>query len=232
MPNDPSRSELYGLLNQIHANQHGHLYQELRREDLKYVIYLRKSNDESSDKQTKSIGDQLSDIKDKILDPLKITNYDIIREDWSARTANTRQEFKRMIPLLENGYYQGLIAWHPDRLARNMLEGGLIIDMWDRRAIKDLLFAMASYENNANGKMMLGITFALSKQYSEHLSESVLRGYEKRVNEGKYLGKLVHGYKILTDGTLDPDGDNWLIFQQALRKRLQVNPESFDDIAE
>jgi DNA invertase Pin-like site-specific DNA recombinase len=112
-----------------------------------------------------------------------------------------------------------------------MKEAGEVIDMLDKYIIKDLLFATATYEDSANGKMMLGITFALSKQYSEHLSESVLRGYQRRIDEGKYLGKMVHGYRIMDEGFLEPDGNNFLIIQQAFRKRLQSNRESNVEIA-
>jgi DNA invertase Pin-like site-specific DNA recombinase len=231
MQDDAKRTEMFGLLSTIHENQFGHLYTDIKREDLKYVIYLRKSSDESSGKQTKSNGDQFTDIKSKILDVYKITNYDVVEGEHSAKEADTRTEFTEMLDALRRGDYQGLIAWHPDRLARNMREAGEIIDMLDKYQIKDLLFAAASYEDNANGKMMLGITFALSKQYSEHLSKSVLRGYGRRIDEGKYLGKMVHGYRIVGEGFLEPDGKNWQIIQQAFRKRLQSNPESLTDIA-
>ena len=231
MTDEPTRGHLLGLLTDIHENRYGHLYQEVNKQELKYVVYLRKSSDESSDKQLKSIGDQLEDIKEKILDPHKITNYDIVKEEHSAKEADTRKLFKDMLTDLRTGKYQGLIAWHPDRLARNMKEAGEIIDMLDKRIIKDLLFPTAQYEDSANGKMMLGITFALSKQYSEHLSESVMRGYRRRTDKGIYLGKMVHGYRIMDDGILEPDGDNWLIIQQAFEKRLQNEPLSLVDIA-
>lgn len=231
MTDEPTRGHLLGLLANIHENRYGHLYQEVNKQEIKYVLYLRKSSDESSDKQLKSIGDQLQDIKEKVLEPLKITNYHIVKEEHSAKEADTRIAFRDMLIDLRTGKYQGLIAWHPDRLARNMKEAGEVIDMLDKRIIKDLLFATASYEDNANGKMMLGITFALSKQYSEHLSESVLRGYKRRIEKGIYLGKMVHGYRILDDGLLEPDGENFLIIQQAFQKRLQSDPLSLVDIA-
>ena len=231
MSDETSRNHVLGLLTDIHENRYGHLYQEINRQELRYVVYLRKSSDESSDKQLKSIGDQLEDIKEKILDPHKITNYHIVKEEHSAKEADTRKLFKNMLVDLRTGKYQGLIAWHPDRLARNMKEAGEIIDMLDKRIIKDLLFPTATYEDSANGKMMLGITFALSKQYSEHLSESVLRGYRRRIEKGTYLGKMVHGYRILEDGVLEADGDNYLIIQDAFQKRLQPDPMSLADIA-
>ena len=226
-----TRADMLGMLTAIHENSYGHLYLEVNRQELNYVIYLRKSSDESSDKQTKSISDQFADIKDRVLEPNKITNYTIVKEEHSAKESDTRFEFSKMLVDLRTRKYQGLIAWHADRLARNMKEAGEIIDMLDKNIIKDLLFATATYENSATGKMMLGITFALSKQYSEHLSESVLRGYSRRIDEGKYLGKMVHGYRILEDGILEPDGNNWLIIQQAFRMRLQSNKESNSDIA-
>jgi site-specific DNA recombinase len=232
-PDNPTRADMLGLLSTIHENAYGHLYREVNRQELHYVVYLRKSSDENSDKQLKSIGDQLQDIKEKILDPLKIdpSHYTIVKEEHSAKEADTRFEFSKMLVDLRTGKYQGLIAWHPDRLARNMKEAGEVIDMLDKFVIKDLLFATASYEDNANGKMMLGITFALSKQYSEHLSEAVLRGYGRRIDEGKYLGKMVHGYRIMDEGFLEPDDKNFLIIQQAFKKRLQSNPEQLTDIA-
>jgi DNA invertase Pin-like site-specific DNA recombinase len=231
MDNNNVRQQVFGLLNTIHENNHGHLFREINREELHYVVYLRKSSDETSDKQLKSIGDQLLDIKEKVLTPNKITHYKIVKEEHSAKTSDTRKMFRDMVNDLWNGKYEGLISWHPDRIARNMKEAGEIIDMLDRFVIKDLLFATASYENNANGKMMLGISFALSKQYSEHLGESVLRGYGRRIDEGIYLGKMVHGYRIMPDGFLEPDGSNFLIIQEAFQKRLQSKPDSLVEIA-
>jgi site-specific DNA recombinase len=230
MDNDHTRQQMFNLLTTVHDNKYGHLFREVDRQQIKYVVYLRKSSEENSDKQLKSIGDQFQDIKDLILTPHKITNYDVVEEEHSAKTSDTRTEFRDMLDKIWADEYQGLIAWHPDRLARNMKEAGEIIDMLDRFVIQDLLFATTSFEASATGKMMLGITFALSKQYSEHLSESIMRGYGRRVEEGKYLGKMVHGYKILKEGFLEPDGNNYLVIQQAFRKRIQ-GQEQLTEIA-
>ncbi|HUD06434.1 MAG TPA: recombinase family protein [Candidatus Saccharimonadales bacterium] len=231
MQDEESRNQMLGLLSTIHENRYGDFYREIDKKNLKYVIYLRKSSDESSEKQDKSIGDQLQDIKERLLDPHGITNYHIVKEEHSAKEADTRLGFSKMLIDLRTGKYEGLIAWHPDRLARNMREAGELIDMLDKYVIKDLLFATATYDSTAMGKMMLGISFVLSKQYSEHLSESVLRGYGRRIQEGKYLGKLVHGYRILDEGFLEPDGNNFLIIKQAFQKRMKADPENLVDIA-
>lgn len=67
------------------------------------------------------------------------------------------------------------MAWAPDRLARNMKEGGEIIDMLDEGIIKDLKFVNHSFTNDANGKMLLSIAFALDKRYTDDLSYNVKR---------------------------------------------------------
>jgi site-specific DNA recombinase len=56
-----------------------------------------------------------------------------------------------------------IIAWHPDRLARNSVDGGRIIYLLDRQRLKDLRFATFSFENNPQGKFMLSIIFGYSK---------------------------------------------------------------------
>lgn len=75
----------------------------------------------------------------------------------------------------ETGKYHGLLWWSPDRLSRNMLEGGQIIEHVDHEKIQDLLFCTYAFDNTPNGKMMLGILFATSKQCSDKLAVDVAR---------------------------------------------------------
>ena len=82
----------------------------------------------------------------------------------------------------KSGKYHGLLAWSPDRLSRNMKEAGEIIEMIDLEQIQDLHFKTYQFENNPNGKMLLGILFAISKQYSDKLSVDVSRGITGTVN--------------------------------------------------
>ncbi len=78
---------MLGLLTTVHDNKYGHLYREVDRQKIKYVVYLRKSSEENSDKQLKSIGDQFQDIKERVLDvgTNKITNYDVVEEEHSRQ---------------------------------------------------------------------------------------------------------------------------------------------------
>lgn len=195
--------------------------------DSEYVIYVRKSTDESSGMQTQSIPDQLkkcidyaknNDLKirlkpkdfefqtDKELwneendtDLASRQMYKetkdlyIIKEQESAKVPWLRKKWKRLIKLIKDGKIKGLLSYSPDRQARNMLEGGELIDCVDQWLV-DLKYTNFHFENTASGKMMLGIWFVFSKQYSDKLSEDITRGKKSSVEKGKSQGRYKYGY--------------------------------------
>lgn len=120
----------------------------------------------------------------------------------------------------KTGKYHGLVAWAPDRLSRNMKEAGEIIEMIDLEQIQDLHFKTYQFENNPNGKMLLGILFATSKQYSDKLSVDVSRGITGAIRDGKYVGVIKKGYYVDVDsGYFLPDTENWKLLRQAVEMR-------------
>ena len=201
---------------------------EIDISELKYVIYARKST-LNEDRQEKSIEDQVRICRETAKTRgLKIV--EVIEEKGSAKEPDTRPKFIKMLNDLQFGKIDGIMSWHADRLSRNMKEAGIIIDMLDRGTIKDLQFATSHFDNNPTGKMLLGISFVLSKQYSEHLSESVTRGNNARTEQGEFIGKLKHGYFIDKNRRLFPDGNNFALIKEAFEKRL--NGESIEGIAQ
>ena len=157
----------------------------------RYCIYARRSSDEGSDKQTKSIPDQLKYCLEKAADEdIVVAEKDIFTESASAKKAGNRPIFDKMLSLIRKGEIDGIIAWHPDRLSPNILEGGIIIDLIDEGKIIDLKFCTHHFDNTAAGKMMLGILFAISKEYTDRLSVNVSRGHgtnlEKAISQGSY----------------------------------------------
>ena len=187
---------------------------------IKYALYARRST-QGDEQQERSIKDQVNECIERVVVPEKLNLVKTIKEEFSAKEPDTRTKFKALLEDIRNGKITGLVAWHPDRLARNMKDAGEIIDLLDTGILKDLKFATATFENNPTGKMMLGISFVLSKQYSEHLSESVRRGNRRATEEdGVYLGKLKHGYFIDTDRYLRPDKNTFTIVQDMFKMRL------------
>lgn len=190
--------------------------EETKLSDIKYALYARKSTTDD-ERQERSISDQVRECMDAQVKRYDLKVVDIIEESSSAKTAGTRYHFKKLIEDIENGKITGLIAWHPDRLARNMKEAGEIIDLLARGILKDLRFATFTFENNPTGKMLLGISFVLSQQYSEHLSESVTRGNKRITEDGEFLGKMRQGYYINDKRELHPEEKQFPVLQQAFQ---------------
>lgn len=215
-------SELRDILKSLSGEE------ELDRSELKYVIYARKST-ESSEKQIRSLSDQINECTE-YAERNGLRVVETIQESESAKEPDIRPRFKKMMEGIMQGKYQAIIAWHPDRLARNMKEAGNIIDLLDKNIIKDLQFPSFTFENTPNGKMSLGIQFILSKEYSDKLSQNVKRGIRHSIEEGKYLNRAKHGYFKDPNQYLRPDGDNFALVKEAFKMR--IDRRKLDEIAD
>lgn len=189
--------------------------EELDFTKLKYVLYARKSTSDET-RQVRSIPDQIEDCQ-RLADRMGLNVVDTLQETKSAKKPNQRPIFNKMLSDIKKGIYDAILAWNPDRLARNMLEGGGMIDMIDEEQIKDLKFVTHHFTKDANGKMLLGMSFVLSKQYSDDLSQKVTRGVRKSFAEGK-TPTPKHGY-INENGVYTPDGDNFELICDAWKMR-------------
>jgi len=64
---------------------------------------------------------------------------DILVEKQTAKKPG-RPVLAGMLKRIEAGEAAGILAWHPDRLARNSVDGGQIIYLVDTGVIKELKF--------------------------------------------------------------------------------------------
>src|SRR5579859_89439 len=194
---------------------------------LKYVLYARKSTDDSQ-KQVRSINDQIAECR-QLAERIGLHIADVITEKKSAKKPGLRPLFRQMLKDIQKGKYDGILAWHPDRLARNMKEGGAIIDMIDENYMKDMKFVMHHFSTDANGKMLLGMAFVLSKQYSDNLSQNVLRGVRRNFAEGK-SSAYKHGYKRDEEGIYRPHPTYFPLIRKAWEMRIAE--ESLETISQ
>lgn len=62
---------------------------------------------------------------------LKKRGWRSLRSSWKTRPPKSREVFNQMISGIEEGQASGILAWHPDRLTRNSIDGGRIIYLVD-----------------------------------------------------------------------------------------------------
>ncbi len=158
---------------------------------MRYVIYARKSTEED-DRQVLSIQAQLAELSSYSAKE----KFDIVASFYEAKTAKEpgRTVFAEMLSFIECGKAEGIISWHPDRLARNSVDGGKIIHMVDRGLIRSLKFPTHWFEPTPQGLFMLNIAFGQSKYFSDNLRENVKRGLRQKIRNGVWPGWAPVGY--------------------------------------
>ena len=120
-----------------------------------------------------------------------------------------------MMRRIGKGEAQGIIAWHPDRLARNSVDGGQLIYLLDNQKLIDLKFATFTFENNPQGKFMLSIIFSYSKYYVDALSENVKRGNRTKIENGWLPGLAATGYVNNQETkTIQPDPERFPLLRR------------------
>lgn len=192
----------------------------LDKTKLRYAIYARKSTEENN-RQINSIEDQVALCQEYAArNGLNVVIPPVVEQKSARYSTNfkekperrQRQRFAELIEKIEAGEIDGIIAYHPDRLARNMLDAGVILDMLTPRkgetepVLKDLAFTSINYSNDSGGRLTLAVLFSLATQYSEHLREQVKRGVDQNLVRGKSVGTPKWGY-FHQNGKYVPDAN-------------------------
>ncbi|MDO8706404.1 MAG: recombinase family protein [Sulfuricaulis sp.] len=144
------------------------------------------------ERQILSIEAQLAELREHA----RKESLAILDEFVEAKTAKVpgRPVFNAMMERIERGEAAGILAWHPDRLARNSVDGGRIIYLLDTGKLATLKFPTFWFESTPQGKFMLNIAFGQSKYYVDNLSENVRRGIRQKLRRGEFPGKPPIGY--------------------------------------
>ena len=170
----------------------------------KYFLYARKSTDDE-ERQVKSIEDQLAELTEYA------NHNDIIiaGKFIESKTAKKpgREIFNQMIEkVYASDEPVGILAWHPDRLARNSIDGGQIIYLIDIGKIVSLRSPTFWFEPTPQGLFMLQVAFGQSKYYSDNLSENVKRGLHQKHRRGEWTTLAPFGYvNNRKTKNIDPD---------------------------
>ena len=157
----------------------------------KYFIYCRKSS-EDEERQVLSIEAQLTELREFA----KQNSLFVVKEFYESKTAKEpgREVFNEMLGEIEKGTAQGILAWNPDRLARNSVDGGRVIYLVDTGKITTLKFPTFWFEPTPQGKFMLSVAFGQAKYYTDNLRENILRGIRQKIRRGELSAKAPLGY--------------------------------------
>lgn len=157
---------------------------------IKYFLYARKSS-ESEDKQVASIDSQIEELK-KIAQKEKLEIIAILQESQSAK-APGRPIFNQLIQRISHGEAQGILCWKLDRLARNFIDSGSIIDSLQKGIIQKI----RTYDRvclPSDNVLMMAIEFGVANQFIRDLSENTKRGLRNKVSQGWLPGRPPIGY--------------------------------------
>ena len=171
---------------------------------MKYFLYARKSS-EDEERQVMSIEAQLAELAEYA----KRESLDVVETFVESKSAKSpgREVFSKLIAAVHNSKEAvGILAWHPDRLARNSIDGGQIIYLIDTLKIASLRFPTFWFEPTPQGLFMLQVAFGQSKYYSDNLSENVKRGIRQKLRRGEWCGVAPFGYvNNLKAHNIEPD---------------------------
>lgn len=157
---------------------------------LRYVIYCRKSTD-SEDRQVQSLETQ----EKRVMEIVSRDNLNVVatfKESMSAK-ASGRPLFNQAMRLIKSGKADAIICYKLDRLARNFIDGGDIIDCLQRSVIKEIKTSESRFLPTDN-VIPIAVEFGSANQYVKDLSFVVRGGNITKLSNGGWPGNAPFGY--------------------------------------
>ncbi len=146
---------------------------------MKVAIYIRTS------KRDMNPENQLLQLKKHC--ELKEWEYDVFEEMESTR--KTRPIKEKVLSLLREGKYDGVIVWKLDRWARSLQELIMNIDEITGKNKEFIVLTQPIDTTNAGGRLFMQILGAFSEFEREIIRERTIAGLERARASGKVLGR-------------------------------------------
>ena len=199
---------------------------EKTTQQLKWAKYRRKSS-EDDDRQAASLDSQDRELAEKAkyegIDVLEKYN---LAESHSAKRPG-RPVFGELIALIEHGKVNALLVWHLNRISRNAIDTGIIIDLMDRGLLLEIRTPQYAFRNTPDNKFQLGLFCGIAKQENDSKGVDVVRGLKNKAIGGGRSGPAPLGYKNVTDErglrTIVPDPERFPIIKKMWGLMLSGN---------
>lgn len=159
---------------------------------VKYCLYARKST-ESDEMQALSIDSQIKEME-AIAERLGLYVVEVKRESHSAKASGQRPVYKQLLQDIDQGKFNGVLTWAPDRLSRNAGDLGSLVDLMDQRKLIHIQTYGQTFSNSPNEKFLLMILCSQAKLENDNKSINVKRGLRARVEMGLWPCRPPTGY--------------------------------------
>lgn len=146
-----------------------------------HVIYARKST-ESDDRQVLSIDSQIQELKLLAL-RRGLQVGEVLTEARSAK-APGRPIFGSLMKRIDKGEIAGLLCWKMDRLARNHLDTGQVLQALADKKIEQVITSDRTYTSDGNDRFLGNFEFGIATKFIDDLRANVRRGNRARFQQG------------------------------------------------
>ena len=157
-----------------------------------YCLYARKST-ESEEKQILSIDSQIKEML-QLADRDGLEVVMMKRESHSAKETGQRPVFNEIVQELNEGRYNGILTWAPDRISRNAGDLGKIVDLMDAGKLHEIRTFGQRFSNSPSEKFLLMILGSQAKLENDNRGVNVKRGLRTRCEMGLRPGVAPVGY--------------------------------------
>ena len=180
------------------------------------AIYVRISSDREGTRA--GVSRQLQDCKEwaERHDSTWVEIYE--DNDLSAYRGKLRPAYKRMCEHIKDGTRDGVIAWHPDRLHRNLREIEDFIDLIDATGAEVATVTGGDYDlSTSTGRGILRISGVFARMESEDKSRRITRSAKQQALEGRRSGGGTRGYGYNADHSQIVEAEAAIITEAASR---------------
>jgi site-specific DNA recombinase len=164
----------------------------LEQPKIKYCLYARKSS-ESEERQILSVDSQVKEML-QLAEREGLDVVEIKRESHSAKETGQRPIFNEIVQEIQQGKFNGILTWAPDRISRNAGDLGKIVDLMDQKLLIEIRTFGQHFSNNPNEKFLLMILGSQAKLENDNRSINVKRGLRTRVETGLWPNYPPLGY--------------------------------------
>lgn len=118
-----------------------------------------------------------------------------VDNDVSAYSGKPRPQYAALVDGVRRGEYDGIIAWHPDRLHRSPKELETFIEVVEAHGVAVETCQAGAWDlATPSGRLIARQLGIVARYESEHKSERVRRALEQNADQGAAHGRCVYGW--------------------------------------